>query len=426
MSLRNTRAWVVVFSAALFFFYEFVQMTMFGSIGNQLMDAFHLHATGLGQLSAVYFLANVIFLFPAGWLLDHFSTRRIILLALGLCVTSTFLFAQTHDLLLAQIYRFLTGIGSAFCFLCTIRLASRWFRANHMALITGLIVTVAMLGGMVAQTPLTYLIEQFGWRAAIAINATLGLVFWCIILAFVYDYPADYSHLRKKELADHLSMGPWGGLKIALLNQKNWLAGIGTAFLNVGPIYLLGALWGDLYLEHIAHFTPIQASYVTSMIYLGMIIGAPSIGVLSDYSHQRRLPMLIANILAFFLTLPLLIGPQWPLSTYMGWFFLLGFLSSTQVLSYPWIMELNPKSLTASAVSVISICCIGSGFVLQPLPGWFLDYTSRHHQYDMHAFFHAFLLLPASFVISFVALWALKEPSAEEIARNEEGYANHE
>lgn len=163
ISIKKTLPWIVCFSAALFFFYEFIQMNMFNAISADLMRDFSLHATELGKLSAYYFYANLLFLPVAGALLDRFSTRLIILSALFLCIIGVAGFATTHSFILACLFRFMSGIGSAFCFLSSIRLASRWFPAKQMALVTGLIVTMAMMGGMVAQTPLTLLTQSLGW-----------------------------------------------------------------------------------------------------------------------------------------------------------------------------------------------------------------------------------------------------------------------
>src|SRR3989338_1693860 len=142
----TAQSWFVVFAASLFFFYEFIQMNMFNSISLSLMHAFHIDAAKLGDLSSFYFIANVIFLFVAGILLDRYSTRSVILTALAICILGTALFSFSHSFALACFFRFLTGIGSAFCFLSVIRLASRWFPANCMAFVIGAVLTIAMFG----------------------------------------------------------------------------------------------------------------------------------------------------------------------------------------------------------------------------------------------------------------------------------------
>ena len=206
--------WIVCFSAALFFFYEFIQMNMFNAISADLMHAFSLNATGLGKLSAYYFYANLLFLPIAGALLDRFSTRKIILSSLFLCIMGIAAFAMTSSFVWASIFRFMSGIGSAFCFLSSIRLASRWFPAKNMALVSGLIVTMAMLGGMIAQTPLTLLVELVGWRHALFFDASLGVIIFLVILGFVQDYQLIYIKNKKIRIKsflnwDFLKVGDW-------------------------------------------------------------------------------------------------------------------------------------------------------------------------------------------------------------------------
>ena len=119
--------WCICLAASLFFFYEFIQGNMFASIADDIMQDFHIHADSLTYLSSVYYLSNVLFLFFAGIILDRFSAKKTILLAMLSCVGSTFVLAYVHSFFLALICRFVTGIGSAFCFLGPIRIASNWF-----------------------------------------------------------------------------------------------------------------------------------------------------------------------------------------------------------------------------------------------------------------------------------------------------------
>ncbi len=81
--------WLVVFSAALFFFYEFIQMNMTSSLAPYLMQSFNIDATHLGNLSATYFYSTILFLLPAGQILDRVSTRKVILTALMICILGT-------------------------------------------------------------------------------------------------------------------------------------------------------------------------------------------------------------------------------------------------------------------------------------------------------------------------------------------------
>ncbi|HLB58229.1 MAG TPA: hypothetical protein VJL60_05395, partial [Gammaproteobacteria bacterium] len=89
---KRIQPWLVVFSASLFFFFEFLQMNMFNALDPSLYKAFHLtNSTQLGQLSACFMVSMVLFLFPAGMILDRFSTKKIIQLSMLSCITFVFL-----------------------------------------------------------------------------------------------------------------------------------------------------------------------------------------------------------------------------------------------------------------------------------------------------------------------------------------------
>ncbi|MCZ6914266.1 MAG: MFS transporter [Rickettsia endosymbiont of Ixodes persulcatus] len=414
-SNKKWQSWIVCFSAALFFFYEFIQMNMFNAISADLMRAFSLDATELGKLSAYYFYANLLFLPVAGALLDRFSTRLIILSALLFCVVGIAGFATTHSFFLACIFRFMSGIGSAFCFLSSIRLASRWFPAKQMALVTGLIVTMAMMGGMVAQTPLTLLNQALGWRYTLLLDAGLGLMIFTIIFYFVQDCPPGLKQDQKVlqlELADLGVLKSWG---LAYLNPQNLLCGLYTSLTNL-PIALLGAIWGSLFLQQTAHLSPTEASLAPSMLFLGTIIGGPIVGWFSDKIKKRVLLMLLGALISLLLTIAIICLPKLlSLTAILLLFFTLGFFTSSQVLSYPLVAESNPKNLTATSVSVVSFFAIGGYAVFQPLFGWLMDYDwqgtviNQIRIYSIGDYHRALLILPIGFCIALFAALLMKE-----------------
>ena len=410
--------WFVCFAAALFFFYEFIQMNMFNTISPDLMRDFNIGATELGKLSAFYFYANLLFFPVAGTLLDRFSTRLIILTALIVCTAGIALFAVSHSLAWSYLFRFMSGIGSAFCFLSSIRLASRWFPAQRMALVAGLIVAMAMTGGMVAQTPLTLLLEHVGWRQALLLDAGLGLVIGGIILRVVRDYPAG-AQAQQQAAHSHLKeIGLLKSWRLSYLNYHNWFAGFYTSLLNL-PVALLGAIWGSLYLEQVQHLSRTQASLAPTMLFVGTIIGCPVMGWLSDKMHKRILPMKLGALLSLLVTLIIIYIPQLSLTTYIILFLLLGFITSTQVVSYPLITETNPKMLTATSVSVVSFCAIGGYAIFQPLFGWLMDLhwsgkiVDNLHIYSAGDFQRALLIIPIGFIVALLACFWLKETNCK-------------
>lgn len=413
MTKPSRKAWVVCLVASLFFFYEFIQMNMFNAISNALMDAFHINATGLSRLSAFYFVANVVFLFFAGPILDRFSTRWVILTALLICIVGTALFGTAQSFATATVYRFLTGIGSAFCFLSVIRLATRWFPPKKLAFVIGMVVTVAMLGGVVAQKPLSLLVAALSWRHAVFVDALFGVVILLAIAVFVHDYPPEYSAQRQRELKHMHAMGYFKSLRLAFVNLQNWLCGIFTCLMNL-PVIILGGLWGVSYLMHSHQLTEALAPQVTQMLFFGTIVGSPLAGWISDKLGLRRWPMMVGAVLAL-AVLGLLLGSlHWGLVSLMVLFFLLGLLTSVQVISYSVVAESSLPAITAMSVSVVNISAQGGLALFEPLFGRVMDFHHQHalmaqNDYARGDFTAAMMLFVGGFVLALFAALALRE-----------------
>lgn len=404
--------WLVCFSAALFFFFEFMQVNMFNAITPALMKEFSLSATRVGEISANYFYANLLFLFPAGMILDRISTRKVILFAMFLSVLCTYLFAFAKTIWVIEVCRFVTGIGGSFCFLSCIRLASRWFPPRRLALVIGLIVTMAMFGGMLAQTPMTLLTDMYGWRTMLLIDATVGVLMLMVIYAFVRDYPP--AIINKHDHHQPISSSEfWPALGKALLNKQNWLGGLYTSLMNL-PIFLLGAMWGSLYLVQIHGLGRTQASFATSMIFIGTIVGSPVVGWLSDRLGLRKLPMIVFAVLSLVVILIVMFVPSLSLFSLLVLFFAIGLFTSAQIISYPLIAESNPRALTGTAGGIASTLIMAGG-ISQPLFGalmglyWNHQYVNHLPVYSNHDFLLAMSMMPIAFILGLIAALLLRE-----------------
>ena len=412
---HSSLAWVVVMTAALFFFYEFIQMNLFNTINVQLRETYHLNAEALGQLFSMYFYANTLSLLVAGSLLDRYSTKKLLLFAVTICTVGTFLFSTAATYNVAAFGRCLVGAGASFCFLSCIRIASRWFPPKRMALVVGAVVTMAMLGGLTAQTPFALLVNWLGsWREALLVNTGLGVVIFVAILCIVQDRP---PHSQEKIHADHAmlkQLGPWRCVKMAVCNMQNWLCGLYTALVNL-PVFILGGLWGIRYLTGVHHITDTEASYATTLFFVGVIIGSLVYGWISDHIERRVLPMIIGAALSLATLLFLIYTPQLSLPALIFIFFFIGFITSSQVLTYPTIAELNPIYLTSTSVSIDSICIMISGFIFPPFFGTLMEQGGPHEMlngvavYTANDFHHAMLVFPITLIAALVISFLIRE-----------------
>lgn len=398
-------AWVVCLSAGLFFLYEFFQLNIFDVINQSLREDFHIDATQLSWMSSTYLWADILFLLPAGLILDRFSTRKVILTAMFVCVVGTIGFAVTESFFLASFFHFLSGIGNAFCFLSCVVLVSHWFPPRRQALVIGSLVTMAFIGGMMAHTPFAYLNDLFGWRRALLIDGVVGafLILWIYLI--VQDSPEESpAHKLTNEGQIRSSF-----MK-ALSNKQNWLAGLYTSLLNL-PIMVLCALWGASYLQVAHHLSDIAASNVVSLIFMGSVVGCPLVGWLSDTQGRRKPLMIFGAIATLITTIPLFINVVLTQMSLSILFFALGLFTSTQVISYPLVAESNQPENTGAATGIASVIIMGGGGVAQVLFGWLMTHHAGTNvtAYTVSDFQFAMWMFPVAAIAGLVAVLMTRE-----------------
>lgn len=399
--------WIVCFAASLFFFYEFIQGNMFASIADNIMYDFHIQADKMTYLSSIYYASNVLFLLFAGFMLDRFSNKKIIMVAMLLCVLSTFILAHAQSFYLALFCRFITGIGSAFCFLGPVRIASRWFPPKRMALVTGVIVTIAMTGGMLAQYPLTQLVLHVGWRDALLMVAWLGAAMLLLMMLLVKDKPENAPEIVQTKMNIKIQA------KKAWMNSQTIRAALYTSLMNMA-VAVFGAMMGSLYLMQRLDVSKSDAAMVNSMLFLGAIIGGPFIGWCSDKLGLRILPMKLGAWASFAVLMGILYFPV-SLGLMAVLFFLLGFFTASQVISYAFVAESSPPAMTATALSLVSLLTQGGYIVYQNvfsmLLTWHGDAQVVHGVpvYSLSDFQVASIILPLGLSLALLAIYGLKE-----------------
>lgn len=398
-------AWLVCLSAGLFFFYEFFQLNIFDVINQPLRSDFNLDATQLSWMSSSYLWADILFLLPAGIILDRYSIRHVILTAMLICVIGTVGFALTDSFLVASFFHFLSGIGNAFCFLSCVVLVSQWFPPRRQALVIGSLVTMAFIGGMMAHTPFAHLNDNYGWRNSLLIDGAAGALLLVWIYVIVKDKPTsdrlEQSTCRSAVMPSFLK---------ALTNPQNWLAGLYTSFLNL-PIMVLCALWGASYLQVVHHLPEMAASNVVSLIFFGSIVGCPLVGWLSDALGRRKPLMILGAVATLVILVPLFLNVALTTLELSIIFFSLGLFTSTQVISYPLVAESNTAENTGAATGVASVLIMGGGGVGQVLYGWLMQHhaVAVTQQYTVADFQYAMWMFPLTVIAALLAVLLIRE-----------------
>ncbi len=397
--------WLICFLASLFFAYELLQLHVMNSLSVPIIKDLALSAPQFATLCSTYLWADVLFLLPAGMLLDRFSVRKVILTALALCLLGTFGLSQSQSYFTAAFCHFFSGIGNAFCFLSCIILISNWFPKEKHPLLIGLMITTGMLGGVVAQHPFSLLAAKFNWRGALQIDALSGFVLFILIFLFVDTPPKKVDVHSKKE--------PRIPFLKALQNPHTLCCGIYTCFLNL-PLMILGAVWGSLFLTQAHQIDHSIASFIVSLICIGTIVGSPIVGFIDGKLGNRYKLMSNACILSFLCIITILALPKGSYISFSILFFFLGFFTSAQSLGYPEITEKSPSNSTGTSMGIAALIIMGLPALIQPISGALLELNwnglteNASRIYSINNFRTAFAIFPMGFIISFLALRKLK------------------
>lgn len=359
---ESTKRYLACFAASLFSFYNLFLLSSLNVIGVNFIADFHLTTTSLGLLSSYDLWGNAIGFIPIGLLLDKYPVKNIGLCLLGLAIIATSGMAIATSFSMICLMRFFQGLASATSLLITMRLGSTLFEKKANMTI-GLMIVVALSGGIVGNSIFAHIVQHFGWRNSLWIAGAMGLCCWLVLFLFLTE---SITHKAiKNKLATNLtySANPVK-LMINALNKKNILSGIAIGLLN-SPIFVLGTLWGNYYLIHTQHLSMTQAASFSSLIFVGIITGSPFWGFLSDKWLGSRKILMLACLVLLILSIILLTGTILPLWFIGSIFFNFGFFCCTQNLIYPYISKNNPYFLISTATGIASVISNSIGAGLQ-------------------------------------------------------------
>ncbi len=399
--------WLIWALASSFVFYKYVLEVAPSVMAHELMATFHLTGTQLGNLAACYFYAYLCMQIPVGVLLDRFAARNIIAIAILICALATGLFSYTDNLNVAYLSRILVGLFGAFSAVGTMKLVTLLFPSHRFALLSGLMMTVAMIGAVVGQGPLAFSVGHIGWRHSMLILAALGVILTLVFFVLSGHKTEDVPH-QKRTFAQ-----VWQGLKVIVCNRNSWLIALysGLAF---APINAFAGLWGIPYLTEVYHVARTQMAGVVSLTFIGFAIGAPLSGWYSSYLGKRKIVMLAGTVLALACLLVCLYV-HLPLFWLAVTLFIMGFFISFFFVSFAYISELNPHHFAGSSIGFINMFNALCGAVSEPLIGKLLDSHWSGKMVDGARYFaaqnyhHALAILPVGLVVAIVLLIFTKE-----------------
>ncbi len=362
----------------------------------ELSAAFNVSSVQIGSLSAAYFFAYAFAQIPVGILIDRYGTRILLTIACITIALSSWAFAFTSDIYVANYCRIFIGLASAFAFVACLKLAANWFPAHRFAFVVGLTNLLGVIGGVLGGQPLANAVDTFGWREVMFASAIIGAFITILIWSIIRD---DAQKEKRPTTKKHKF---WHNIHNVIQHKQTWLIAI-FAGCMVAPIVTYSELWGVSYLSSIYNLPRPQAAYISTLTFIGIAIGGPTIGWLSDYYRNRTAFMGIGMLGALISISLILFGPIFPLWFICFLHMLFGFFTSSMLLSFSLNSEETPPKIRATTVAFTNSIIMLSGAGLQTFSGFLLDHT--YHNYNL-----SFVPLILCYIVAIVCYKYIIEP----------------
>ena len=399
----------------IYFAYAFIQRVAPSIMSGELMRDFNVGGTALGSLSAFYFWTYASIQLPVGMLTDHFGPRKLMSLAAALCAVAALGFSWSESLFMASFWRAVIGGSVAFAFVGTLAIAGYWFKHSQMALLAGILQCIGVSGAIFAQGTLRPIVEAQGWRTTMMVLAIVAFILSIMLFFLVPRRSLDQKKIRprpKPSVAD--------GLRHVVTNGQSWVCAI-YGFGIASTMLSFAGLWAVPWLSTVHGYSPSQAAGITSTFFVGWAVASPFVGWLSDFLGKRN-TILRSGAVVYIAAFSIIVFAT-PDNTALliSLLFIAGTGGSTMAICFVSVKELNSPKYTSTAIGLMNMFVVGSGAVMQPLIGWFLDLNWSGEMvdgarvYNEAAYTIGFSSLLVVMVIALVSTFHLRETRCRQL-----------
>lgn len=357
----------------------------FNVVADRLMAEFTLTGAGLGNLAAAYTYMYVLMQIPGGMLIDRFGPRLLALFTGLLMAAGSLLIGFATGAGQVFVGRLLIGLGGAVVLINIFKFQAAWFSPRQFATMSGLAVLLSGCGALLGGMPLALTAAALGWRNAfVLVGGGTVLLALFSYLVIVNEPPQRGEKLLRKPAEKPLlqkappvgeSAAPHLSSTLAVLGNRGLWIPFLINFGTFSGFIVFSGTWGVSYLVHVLGLTVERASPLMMLSYLGYMLGAASMGWVSDRLGSLRRPTLclVGCCVFFWVFLAAWPGSAPPLSILTILSFLLGWGSSCAILSFPMARLVSAPGHTGLVTATVNLGVFLGLAILQPLFGFVLD-----------------------------------------------------
>ena len=348
MSTSRKLAWCAWLIASIFYAYQYILRVMPNIMLGDIMQQFDIDAAVFGQFSGAYYIGYCAMHLPIGIMLDRYGPKNVMTGSILLTVLGLLPIVLTDYWVYPILGRFLIGVGSSAAILGTFKIIRMMFEEKHFTRMLSFSVTIGLLGAIYGGVPVSYLCEEYGYKAVIEIFAAAGVLFALVTYLLVPKTENTHETTIRSDI------------KAVFSNSRVMLVCF-LAALMVGPMEGFADAWGSEFLKQTYNFDSAKANYLTSMIYIGMCF-APVLSRIAEKTG-RYIETIAGAGFVMLLTFSLLVSGVLGYESITVGFFIVGVCCAYQILAIYKASTYVPEHLTGLTTAVANMIIMSFGYV---------------------------------------------------------------
>lgn len=290
-------AWVIAALTFLAMLVTSAALGLPGALMQPLSQEFGWTTTELSSVFAIRFALYGLLGPFAAMVLMRYGVSRMVAIAAAVIASSLLLGVFMHSLGQAfALWGLLLGVGTGLtAMVLGATVANRWF-VQRKGLVMGLLAGSSATGQLVFLPLVVWLIEQYGWRWALAPVIAASLLVFVMMLLFMRDHPADlnlnaYGAPAGVNVQPAAARADWG-LPLRTLASA---VKVPSFWVLAASFFICGLSTNGLIQTHFISLCgdnglgPVPAASVLSMMGLFDLVGTTLSGYLSDRYDSRKL-----------------------------------------------------------------------------------------------------------------------------------------
>ena len=335
------------------------------TIGLDLMRDLSVGPGALGALTGAFFFGFAAMQIPCGFFFDRFGPRHTVAGMLVLATIGGIIFTAAPNWPILLTGRVLLGAGFGVMLIGSMVVITRWFPPDRFSTLTAAVLSIGLLGNLIATTPLAWASETYGWRAvfaaAVLFTAVAAIAVWIV----VRDAPPGHPFLaRKAEPAGEMLQG-----LLEVLRNPRLRPILALNFFNYACTFTVQGLWGGPYLREVHGLSPIAAGNVLLAAVVAYQFGMLSFGPLDRLFDTRKWIAIAGTVAVIGMLAALAIPAAPPAWLSIGAIVAMGFFSASSTMVMTHGRGIFPDRLIGRGIATMNTSVMLGVAVMQTLSG---------------------------------------------------------